>query len=68
MDFAPSIVTQFLGLTEGDAHCIRNAGGRFHDAHRSLIISQTLLGTDEVIFVYVFCQMHVRVQLFEFLR
>jgi carbonic anhydrase len=41
-----------LGLTEGDAHVIRNAGGRFADALRSLAISQTLLGTQEVAFVH----------------
>lgn len=41
-----------LGLTEGDAHVIRNAGGRFADALRSLTISQTLLGTQEVAFVH----------------
>lgn len=41
-----------LGLHEGDAHCIRNAGGRFADAHRSLVISQTLLGTEEVVFIH----------------
>ncbi len=43
---------KFLGLSEGDAHVIRNAGGRFADAHRSLTISQTLLGTKEVAFVH----------------
>ena len=31
-----------LGLQEGDAHVIRNAGGRARDALRSLIISQRL--------------------------
>jgi carbonic anhydrase len=41
-----------LGLKEGDAHVIRNAGGRFADALRSLAISQTLLGTEEVAFVH----------------
>ena len=35
-----------LGLEEGDAHVIRNAGGRASDdAIRSLIISNELLGT-----------------------
>jgi len=34
-----------LGLEEGDAHVIRNAGGRAQDALGSLIISQWLLGT-----------------------
>ena len=41
-----------LGLEEGDAHVIRNAGGRAKDALRSLIISQQLLGTNEVIVVH----------------
>ena len=37
-----------LGLREGDAHVIRNAGGRASDdAIRSLVISHKLLGTDE---------------------
>ncbi|MEI3614016.1 beta-class carbonic anhydrase [Pseudogracilibacillus sp. SO30301A] len=39
---------KFSGLTEGDAHVIRNAGGRASDdAIRSLIISYKLLGTKE---------------------
>ena len=39
---------KFAGLSEGDAHVIRNAGGRASDdAIRSLIISHKLLGTDE---------------------
>jgi carbonic anhydrase len=41
-----------LGLEEGDAHVIRNAGGRAADALRSLIISQQLLGTREVVVVH----------------
>jgi len=41
-----------LGLDEGDAHVIRNAGGRIADALRSLAISQTLLGTEEVMIVH----------------
>lgn len=42
-----------LGLEEGDAHVIRNAGGRASaDALRSLVISQQLLGTEEVIVVH----------------
>ena len=37
-----------LGLEEGDAHVIRNAGGRASDdAIRSLVISHKLLGTEE---------------------
>jgi carbonic anhydrase len=44
---------QFLGLQEGDAHVIRNAGGRASaDALRSLIISQQLLGTREVVVIH----------------
>jgi carbonic anhydrase len=39
---------KFLGLAEGDAHVIRNAGGRAsEDAIRSLVISYKLLGTAE---------------------
>jgi carbonic anhydrase len=39
---------QYAGLAEGDAHVIRNAGGRASDdAIRSLIISHKLLGTKE---------------------
>jgi carbonic anhydrase len=39
---------KFAGLTEGDAHVIRNAGGRASDdAIRSLVISYKLLGTKE---------------------
>lgn len=41
-----------LGLQEGDAHVIRNAGGRISDALRSLAISQTLLGTREVVIIH----------------
>ena len=39
---------KFAGLSEGDAHVIRNAGGRASDdAIRSLVISYKLLGTQE---------------------
>src|SRR5512147_818536 len=39
---------KFAGLAEGDAHVIRNAGGRAtDDAIRSLVISYKLLGTRE---------------------
>ncbi len=39
---------QYAGLSEGDAHVIRNAGGRASDdAIRSLVISYKLLGTGE---------------------
>src|SRR6202789_1567228 len=42
-----------LGLTEGDAHVIRNAGGVITaDEIRSLAISQRLLGTEEVILIH----------------
>lgn len=41
-----------LGLNEGDAHVIRNAGGVVtDDAIRSLAISQHLLGTEEIIVI-----------------
>lgn len=40
--------SKFAGLAEGDAHVIRNAGGRASDdAIRSLVISHKLLGTQE---------------------
>jgi carbonic anhydrase len=42
-----------LGLKEGDAHVIRNAGGVVsEDAIRSLVISQRLLGTEAIILVH----------------
>jgi carbonic anhydrase len=41
-----------LGLEEGDAHVIRNAGGRVTDAIRSIVISQQLLGTREIVIVH----------------
>jgi carbonic anhydrase len=42
-----------LGLSEGDAHVIRNAGGVVTDDEiRSLSISQRLLGTEEVILIH----------------
>ncbi|MFC4532752.1 beta-class carbonic anhydrase [Sphaerisporangium dianthi] len=42
-----------LGLTEGDAHVIRNAGGVVTaDERRSLAISQRLLGTREIILIH----------------
>jgi carbonic anhydrase len=42
-----------LGLREGDAHVIRNAGGVVtEDAVRSLTISQRLLGTREIILIH----------------
>jgi carbonic anhydrase len=45
-------VEDALGLRTGDAHIIRNAGGlATDDAIRSLVISQHLLGTEEVIVI-----------------
>jgi len=42
-----------LGLSEGDAHIIRNAGGVVtEDEIRSLSISQHLLGTEEIILIH----------------
>jgi carbonic anhydrase len=42
-----------LGLREGDAHVIRNAGGVVtDDVIRSLTISQRLLGTNEIILIH----------------
>jgi len=44
---------KILGLEEGDAHVIRNAGGvATDDAIRSLAISQRLLGTGEIVLVH----------------
>jgi carbonic anhydrase len=46
-------VSRLLGLKEGDAHIIRNAGGAVtDDAIRSLAISQRLLGTEEIILIH----------------
>jgi carbonic anhydrase len=43
----------FLGLEEGDAHVIRNAGGVVTDDEiRSLAISQRLLGTEEIMLIH----------------
>ena len=42
-----------LGLKEGDAHIIRNAGGVVTDDEiRSLAISQRLLGTEEIVLIH----------------
>jgi carbonic anhydrase len=42
-----------LGLAEGDAHVIRNAGGVItQDELRSLAISQRLLGTSEIVLIH----------------
>jgi carbonic anhydrase len=47
------VVGRVLGLQEGDAHVIRNAGGvATDDAIRSLLISQRLLGTEEIILIH----------------
>lgn len=46
-------VHKILGLEEGDAHVIRNAGGVItDDGIRSLTISQRLLGTSEIILIH----------------
>src|SRR5260370_33354220 len=46
-------VHKILGLEEGDAHVIRNAGGAVtDDAIRSLAISQRLLGTREIVLIH----------------
>ncbi len=45
-------VEEALGLRTGDAHIIRNAGGlATDDAIRSIVVSQELLGTDEVVVI-----------------
>jgi carbonic anhydrase len=46
------IPSRQLGLQEGDAHVIRNAGGRARDALRSLVVSQRLLGTNEIAVIH----------------
>jgi carbonic anhydrase len=47
------IPTKVLGLQEGDAHVIRNAGGMVtDDTIRSLAISQRKLGTEEIIVIH----------------
>jgi carbonic anhydrase len=46
-------VHKILGLEEGDAHVIRNAGGVITDDEiRSLAISQRLLGTSEIVLIH----------------
>src|ERR1700741_3141001 len=46
-------VYRLLGLNEGEAHVIRNAGGVVtDDVIRSLAISQRLLGTEEIILIH----------------
>ncbi len=45
-------VEEALGLRTGDAHIIRNAGGlATDDAIRSIIVSQQLLGTEEIVVI-----------------
>lgn len=39
------------GINLGDAHVIRNAGGNARDAIRSLVISEQLLGTSEILLI-----------------
>jgi carbonic anhydrase len=47
------IPSRILGLNEGEAHILRNAGGTVtDDALRSLSISQNLLGTEEIILLH----------------
>jgi carbonic anhydrase len=47
------IPTRLLGLNEGEAHVLRNAGGVVtDDTIRSLAISQNLQGTEEIILVH----------------
>ncbi|KAF4991003.1 hypothetical protein FGRMN_8124 [Fusarium graminum] len=48
-------IEQVLGLEMGDAHVIRNAGGRAVDALRSILISQQMLGTREIIIMHHTC-------------
>ncbi len=46
-------IFEMLGLAHGDAHIIRNAGGIVtDDVVRSLVLSQRLLGTREVLLVH----------------
>lgn len=46
-------IFQMLGLGHGDAHVIRNAGGVVtDDVVRSLVLSQRLLGTEEIILIH----------------
>jgi carbonic anhydrase len=47
------VPSRILGLEEGDAHVIRNAGGVVTDDEiRSLAISQHLLGTEEIVLIH----------------
>jgi carbonic anhydrase len=53
-------VEETLGLRTGDAHIIRNAGGLVtDDVIRSLIVSQQLLGTNEIVVIqHTGCGLH----------
>ncbi|HUP54374.1 MAG TPA: carbonic anhydrase, partial [Methylomirabilota bacterium] len=53
-------VEETLGLRTGDAHIIRNAGGLVtDDVIRSLIVSQELLGTNEIVLIqHTECGLH----------
>ncbi|KIJ68700.1 hypothetical protein HYDPIDRAFT_24955 [Hydnomerulius pinastri MD-312] len=62
----------FLGLEDGEAHVIRNAGGLAKEAVRSLVISQRLLGTEDILVIHhtncgmlTFTDDHLRSQLAE---
>ena len=49
---------QAYGISLGDAHVIRNAGGNAKDALRSIIISNQLLGTTEILVIkHTYCGM-----------
>ncbi|OJA07631.1 hypothetical protein AZE42_01121 [Rhizopogon vesiculosus] len=43
---------EFLGLNLGEAHIIRNAGGLAKESLRSIIISQRLLGTRDIVVIH----------------
>lgn len=45
------VPTKAFGISIGDAHVVRNAGGSAKEALRSILISQQLLGTQEIILV-----------------
>ena len=59
----------FLGFGFGDSHMIRNAGGRISDdALRSLVISQRMLGTEEVVVIHhTDCGKFIRLQSFVYI-
>jgi carbonic anhydrase len=46
------VPARILGLQEGDAHVIRNAGGLAREGLRSLVISQRLLGTNAIMVIH----------------